>query len=169
MAILQNKKIKWQPSPNFWKGRNGYTVKAIVIHITDGTLSSVLSWFEMEKSQVSAHYVIAKDGEIINMVKEEDSAWHTGIVVKPKWSKIIKNINPNYYTIGIEVVGWSNDRFTFEQNKSIIQLIRKIKEKYRLILSSNTVVNHRDIDANKICPGKWNDAGYILIKNWLAD
>jgi len=169
MAIITQLQIAWQPSPNFWQGRRNRKVEAIVIHITDGTLKGVLSWFSTPKSQVSAHYVIAKDGKIIKMVKEEDSAWHAGVVIRPKWSGYHKGINPNLYTIGIEMVGFGKDRFTYEQTKSLLALIRDIARRQNLILNDETVINHRDIDSDKTCPGIHNDASILLLANWLAN
>lgn len=48
----------------------------IVIHAMQGYYKGSISWFQNPKSQVSAHYLISKQGEICNMVKDELAAWH---------------------------------------------------------------------------------------------
>jgi N-acetyl-anhydromuramyl-L-alanine amidase AmpD len=54
------------------------TVNRIVIHITDGgpKINGTISWFKNPAAKVSAHYVIAQDGEVVQMVKHNDVAWH---------------------------------------------------------------------------------------------
>src|ERR1700690_680677 len=45
---------------NFRNGRAGMKPAAIVIHISDGCLSSADSWFNNPSARVSAHYIVAK-------------------------------------------------------------------------------------------------------------
>jgi len=63
-------------------------IERVVIHITDGreNISGPISWFQNpnqknrrdEPINVSAHYVIGQDGEVVQMVKHNDVAWHAG-------------------------------------------------------------------------------------------
>jgi N-acetyl-anhydromuramyl-L-alanine amidase AmpD len=81
----------WVASPNFNAGRT-QTISAVVIHDTEGTYASAISWFQNTSSQVSAHYVVrSSDGQITQMVLESNKAWHVG--------------SENGYTIGIEHEG----------------------------------------------------------------
>ena len=50
-----------------------------------------------DKSKVSCHYFIKKNGQIICMVPENYTAWHAGV---SSWKKI-KRLNN--YSIGIEI------------------------------------------------------------------
>jgi N-acetyl-anhydromuramyl-L-alanine amidase AmpD len=54
------------------------TINRIVIHITDGQpkLNGTVSWFKNPSAGVSAHYVVGQDGEVVQMVKHNDIAWH---------------------------------------------------------------------------------------------
>ncbi|NEP60691.1 MAG: peptidoglycan DD-metalloendopeptidase family protein [Symploca sp. SIO2G7] len=70
--------VKFDESPNHTKGRAGQTIDTIFLHNTDGSFRGTVSWFKNPASQVSAHYVISRQGEIIQMVKDEDTAWHAG-------------------------------------------------------------------------------------------
>ena len=36
------------------------------------------SWFQNPTSKVSAHYVVEQDGSVVQMVSEDDTAWHNG-------------------------------------------------------------------------------------------
>lgn len=58
-------------------------VDQIVIHTTEGTLKSAISWFAIDHSKwgmgpSSAHYVVGRDGSITGMVPEDRIAWHAG-------------------------------------------------------------------------------------------
>ena len=85
--MLNLEAIKQYPSPNF---RPRYTgeVRNIVIHAACGTLAGTTARFLDPRSQVSAHYMVDRDGTIVQFVKETDEAWH------------VCRANP--FTIGIE-------------------------------------------------------------------
>lgn len=53
----------------------------IVIHYTAGEINGrgqVISWINNPISEVSYHYIIAYDGEIIQLVEDINIAWHAG-------------------------------------------------------------------------------------------
>lgn len=84
----------WNPaaSCNYSSGRS-LSITHITIHVTQGSYSSSISWFQNCSSQVSAHYVVrSSDGQITQMVRESDKAWHVG--------------SENGYTVGIEHEGF---------------------------------------------------------------
>ena len=55
----------WSPNYN---SRSGAAIDCIVIHDTESdTAVAALSWFESPESQVSAHYVIDRDGTIVDI------------------------------------------------------------------------------------------------------
>ncbi len=51
-------------------------IQFIVIHACAGSYSGSISWFKNPASQVSAHYIVSQKGEITQMVKDQDTAWH---------------------------------------------------------------------------------------------
>ena len=86
----------WKPSPNYVNAsRKIGSVKVVVVHTTQGSFAGAVSWLQNPKAKVSAHYVISKTGQVVQMVKEEDVAWHVG--------------SENGYTIGIEHEGFVSD------------------------------------------------------------
>src|ERR1035437_4369184 len=51
-------------------------VSAVVIHDTEGSYATTISWFQNCSSSVSAHYVLrSSDGQITQMVLEANKAW----------------------------------------------------------------------------------------------
>lgn len=65
-------------SGNFHAVAGTRTVNRIVIHITDGgaKINGTVGWFKNPAAKVSAHYVVGQDGEVVQMVKHNDVAWH---------------------------------------------------------------------------------------------
>lgn len=148
---------------NYSVGRHGQKVRAVVIHIMEGTLTGTDSWFRSPASDVSAHYGIGRDGRILQWVEEENSAWHAGKVIRPT-AKIVEEmgaVNPNSYTIGIEHEGRATEEPTHEQMVASATLVDQILTRYGLPLSADTVIPHRAIRADKTCPGKINTGTLI--------
>jgi N-acetylmuramoyl-L-alanine amidase len=92
--------VGWQPSPH-QSSRRGSAITAIIYHFTAGpSLAGTLRWFQMPSSKVSAHYVIGKDGRIVQMVPLDRAAWHAGR------SSLAGRSGVNRFSIGIEIVNW---------------------------------------------------------------
>ena len=69
----------WHPSPNHGDRRNGLTPSLIVLHYTAmATAESALERLCDPGAEVSAHYLIGRDGPVWQMVAEERRAWHAG-------------------------------------------------------------------------------------------
>lgn len=67
--------LRWVPSPNY--SSRSARVDLLVLHDTEGSYDSAVSWFRNPENQVSAHYVIKEDGsEATQMVELSDKAWH---------------------------------------------------------------------------------------------
>ena len=146
--------LSMKKSPNFDIGRNGYKPEAIVLHKTEGSFISAVGWFQDAKTKVSAHYIIAPTGEIAPMVDENDTAWHAGVIVKPSWKLLKNGINPNLYTIGIELAGYAVDDTPADQALALAELICDIHRRWKIPIDDQHIVFHREIRANKTCPGQ---------------
>ncbi len=79
-------------------GRLEAVIDCVVLHATAGSLSGTLAWFANPASGVSAHYVVAKDGDVYQMVEEDKLAHHAGA------SEYQGRKNFNDFSIGIEIV-----------------------------------------------------------------
>jgi len=140
------------PSPNYTAGRGGHAITAIVVHGTAGP--GAVSWFADTVSQVSAHYVIDTDGRVTQTVREDNTAWHAGVVTPS--STFAGNENPNKFCIGIEHVrNQSNTSpLTTAQQVASIALIRDIRTRRGPL----ALIPHDLIDVGRVCPG----AGFPL-------
>jgi N-acetylmuramoyl-L-alanine amidase len=128
--------VYWDPSPNF-ASRMGHTIDTIVLHNTDGSLAGAINRFLTPAAQVSAHYIVDRDGQITQMVHDADTAWHSG------------NKPVNQKSIGIEIVAdATNLGMTHAQEESLVALIEYLLGAYGI----TTIVPHRSIHATA-CPG----------------
>jgi len=140
-------------SPNKWNNRKGHAVRAIVVHVCDGNFRGCLDWTTDEVSQVSYHYIVRRDGHVVQTVKNEHAAWHAGRVVSPTWDGILDGINPNLYTIGIARSGFGSKAPSVEQFVALCALLGRVADEVGVRLNADTVVFHREIHSGKTCPG----------------
>ena len=126
--------------------------------------SSALKRLCDEKKNVSAHYFIKKNGDIINLIPDLYEAWHAG---KSSWKKR-EFLNKD--SIGIEIQNQGHEhkyeKFSFNQIKSLKSLLKELIKLYKINI--NNVLGHSDIAPNrKKDPGEkfpWKS----LAKNNLA-
>lgn len=168
--------IKWVGSPNYTEGRNGKKIIAIVNHITAGLMPGTLSWMQNPAAKVSAHYLVTRQGEIYQMVKDENTAYHAGIVNKPNWI-LYDGTNPNRYTIGIEHEGYKNQggdgMLTEAQYQATLWLHRHLIGKWDIKITDKHIVGHCRIDSvNRTnCPGRYSPWERMFgdLKNGVID
>ena len=130
-------------SPNFNpKKRPSKQIKFIIFHYTGMKSESIaLERLTDIQSEVSCHYLIKNNGEIVKMVPDSYIAWHAG---KSSW-KSYKSLNRN--SIGIEITnpgheyGYKN--FTKKQITSLLKLSKFLIKKYKI--SSKNILGHSDI------------------------
>ena len=136
-------KIDNNYSPNFsLPKRKKKNIKFVILHYTGMKKESQVSKrFWDEKSKVSTHYFIKKNGQVVNFVPELYEAWHAG---KSKWKKE-KSLNK--YSIGIEIQNPGHNykyvNFTMKQIITIKKLLKKIIKKYKIELRN--ILGHSDI------------------------
>ena len=148
---------------NFRAGRPaGFKPEAIVIHIAEGSLASVDAWFNNTAAVVSAHYCVGKNGDVHQYVKEGDTAYHAGGPIRPSWKLIKPQVNPNFYTIGIEHEGHAADDWPEAQCAASAQLVAEIAARWNIPLNADHIVMHREIRAAKTCPGEKFDRVKLL-------
>ena len=66
------------PSCNFSRRINENDIRGIVIHYTNGSAEGAYSWWQNRYPGTSAHYLIRRDGSIIQAVPEIYAAFHLG-------------------------------------------------------------------------------------------
>ncbi len=158
-------------SPNFTnKNRKIGEIKFVIIHYT-GMQSEIESIKRLKdpKYKVSCHYLINRKGNIIQMVREKNIAWHAGI---SKWKKF-KNLNAS--SIGIELVNKGHrlgyENFTKNQIKSLIKICKILKKKYRI--KKENFLGHSDIaPLRKTDPGEkfpWKQLSDHNLGRWFKE
>ncbi len=131
-------------SSNYTAANRPYdlNIDRIVIHDTEGSYASAISWFQNPSSQVSAHYVIrSSDGDVTQMVHNHDIAWHAG-----NWSY-------NQRAIGIEHEGYMNDPswYTEAMYQSSAALVRNLTDRYGIPRDRLHIISHKEIP-NQVHP-----------------
>lgn len=153
-------KIEQALSPNYSTGRGGRKIIAIVDHITAGLMPGTLSWLRNREAKASAHYLVTREGIVYQLVLDENTAWHAGIVNKPDWP-LYDGTNPNRYTIGIEHEGTPNKPLTEGQYQATLELHKMLMIKYNIPPDRDHIIGHYRIDSvnRPNCPGPlfpWN-------------
>ncbi|MBD2459357.1 N-acetylmuramoyl-L-alanine amidase [Nostoc sp. FACHB-87] len=143
-------------SPN-QSSRAGADIDTIVVHYTTaGTAQSSINHFKNPASEVSAHYIIDKNGDIYQMVKDSDKAWHAA--------------RANRTSIGIEHVAKQGERLTEAQEKSSVHLIKWLMTEYKI--PKENIIAHKQVLSTS-CPGNIfgdaiNDNNIPKFKAWVA-
>ena len=153
-------------SPNFnLPKRLKHNIKFIIIHYTGMKKESLaITRLQDPKSKVSSHYLIKRNGEIINLVPDLFEAWHAGV---SSW-KHFKSLNKN--SIGIEITNPGHQhgyiRFSKKQIFSLQKLLNILVKEYKI--KKEFILGHSDIS-----PGRKKDPGEkfpweMLAKNKLS-
>jgi len=99
---------------------------------------------EIYQRKVSAHFLIRRDGTLIQFVACQQRAWHAGVST---WQG---RENCNNFSIGIELEGSDFETFEPEQYEVLNQLITAMEDTYPI----TGIVGHSDI-----APGRKTDPG----------
>ena len=130
-------------SPNFNpKKRTSKQIKFIIFHYTGmKSESDALKRLTEIQSEVSCHYLIKNNGEIVKIVHDLYIAWHAG---KSSW-KSYKSLNQS--SIGIEITNPGHKhgykKFTKKQITSLLKLSKFLIKKYKV--SPKNILGHSDI------------------------
>jgi N-acetyl-anhydromuramyl-L-alanine amidase AmpD len=136
-------------SPNYSDRPLFSNVDCIVLHSTaQDSLQDTVTYFENPDSQVSAHFVVDKDGTVVQMVPLTKRAWHAGVSVLDGVPGV------NDYSIGIEMVNRNDgkDPYTDAQYHAVAEIIRRCREHYRI--PDSRIVSHAEI---ALPPGRKSD------------
>lgn len=137
--------IQWvgpAPATNYSPGRQGNPVAIIVQHWMAGTIDAALARFMNPASVVSAHYLVGqKRGQILQLVRDTDTAFHAGA-----WDF-------NVRSIGIEAEASPTMPPTDDLYANLTELYQHLRDTHGLTLDDGmTVLPHRAIVATQ-CPG----------------
>lgn len=140
-AFMMNVSVK--AGPKAFRPRSRGSIKRIVIHNTESSLSATLKHFGRPDANTSAHVVIDRDGTIHRVVEDQFVAFHAG-------SSKDGLGGFNATSLGIEVVAWSDAKFgpvsegssfAEPQKQAVIKLVDFWLAEYGLELEPAVLAN----------------------------
>ena len=154
--------IRYLPSPNFDERPSGINIELLVIHnisLPPGEFGgpAIIDLFMNRLNpsahpyyqgiahlKVSAHFLIRRDGELLQFVSCQKRAWHAG---QSAWRA---RERCNDYSIGIELEGADDLPFEDAQYTMLARLIPALRSAYPVL----DIVGHSDVaPARKTDPG----------------
>lgn len=157
------------PSPNFGPRPSGLEPSLLIIHsislppgeyggdAIERLFCNRLDWethpyFQQIRGlQVSSHFVVRRDGELLQFVDCEARAWHAG---RSSWQG---RDNCNDHSIGIELEGLEGEVFEAVQYEVLARLMERLGQRYAI----DAVAGHEHV-----APGRKHDPGAGF--DWLA-
>jgi N-acetylmuramoyl-L-alanine amidase len=144
------------PAPSSWVGTTNFGMRKpnfVILHHTAQTAcDTTLRTFTLPRTQVSAHYVICKDGTIHHMLNDYLRAWHAG---NSKWGNVT---DVNSVSIGIELDNNGFEPFADAQIQSLLVLLKKLKKENNIptanFIGHSDIAPKRKVDPNKYFPWK---------------
>jgi len=124
----------------------------VVEHIADGSYLGTIAWQKNPTSNVSSHFIVAKDGRIAQMVDTSRQAW--------------TQIRGNPYSISIENEGFTGSQLTPQQVAASALLLERAHREHRIPLQVTGKVGvpglgHHSMGyesgvnwGHQFCPGK---------------
>jgi N-acetylmuramoyl-L-alanine amidase len=126
-----------RPSPNFGPRREGLTPDLVVIHYTAmACVDDALERLCATAHEVSAHYLVSRDGRLWQLVDEEMRAWHAG---SGRWAG---RSDLNSRSIGIELDNSGAFPFPEPQMQRLELLLSGILRRWRIPPAG--VIGHQD-------------------------
>lgn len=124
----------WVPSPNFNARRPNY----VVLHQTsNGDAATALRTLTNPLKSVSAHYLIGRDGRVLQLVAEDARAWHAGA----SWWGGLTDLNSA--SIGIELDNDGAEAFADAQIAALLPLLADLKARYKIPAAN--FIGHADV------------------------
>lgn len=164
----------WSParrrsSPNFGPRPAGQRVDLVVLHsislppgvyggkaieqlFTNRLDSNAHPYFaQLAGLAVSAHFLVRRDGQLLQFVSCDQRAWHAG---QSTWRG---RDNCNDFSIGIELEGLEGDAFEAVQYRALVGLLQAISRRYPV----RGLAGHE-----QVAPGRKHDPGPGF--DWVA-
>lgn len=139
----QRKEFEWVGTVNFNMRKPNFV---ILHHTAQDSIGQTLRTFTLERTQVSAHYVIDKEGKVYQLLNDYLRAWHAG---NGRWGSIT---DLNSVSIGIEMDNNGIEPYTDSQVDNLLTLLDTLKTNYNI--PPENFIGHGDIaPGRKVDPG----------------
>ncbi|WP_216726807.1 N-acetylmuramoyl-L-alanine amidase [Hymenobacter siberiensis] len=154
----------------YWVGTTNFNLRkpnyVVIHHTAQDSTAQTLKTFTLPSTQVSAHYVIGRDGRVYHMLNDYLRAWHGGVA---RWGN---TTDINSASIGIELDNNGIEPFAEAQVTSLMHILGGLKKAYGIPTAN--FIGHADIapsrknDPSALFPwkrlsangfGLWYDAG----------
>lgn len=144
----------------YWVGTVNFNLRkpnyVVIHHTAQDSTAQTLKTFTLTKTQVSAHYVIGRDGRVYHMLNDYLRAWHGGVA---RWGN---NTDLNSCSIGIELDNNGTEPFAEAQITSLLHILAGLKKDYGIPAAN--FIGHADI-----APSRKNDPSARFPWKRLAD
>jgi N-acetyl-anhydromuramyl-L-alanine amidase AmpD len=145
-----------------WTKPQPRPIRRIVIHITSGheNINGTIGWFQNPRAGVSAHYIVGRNGEVVQMVRHNDVAFHAHLA--------------NTDSIGIEHVAREPREFgpkdpgmfpTAVQYCASAALVRWLCDQFGIPIDRTHILGHSEADPNTThtnCPNAVWEWDYFM-------
>jgi N-acetylmuramoyl-L-alanine amidase len=165
---------------NSWVGTTNFSMRrpnfVVIHHTAQNSCDQTLKTFTLPRTQVSAHYVVCKDGTVHHMLNDLLRAHHAGV---SKWGNAT---DLNSCSIGIEIDNDGFEPFTDAQISSVMELLARLKRAYNIptanFIGHADVAPGRKVDPNKNFPwqrlaengfGFWYDTTGVTVPAGFND
>lgn len=128
----------------------------IIHHTAQNSLDQTIRTFQVEHTKVSSHYVIGRNGVIVQMLNDYVRGWHAGL---SKWGTIT---DMNSISIGIELDNNGKEAFPDAQIEALMVVLDTLKANYGI--PTTNFIGHADI-----APARKNDPSVYFPWKKLAD
>ena len=143
----QGRGALWQPSPNFDQRRPNF----VILHqTTNDNAAKALATLTDPQRKVSAHYLIGRDGALMQLVDETSRAWHAG---ESWWGG---STDLNSASIGIELDNTGEEEFAEPQIVALLALLDDLRTRYPIpaanFLAHGDIAPGRKVDPSRLFP-----------------
>jgi N-acetyl-anhydromuramyl-L-alanine amidase AmpD len=150
--------------------RTARTIDRIVIHDTEGRFIGSVRVLQRAGRDASAHFVVSRQGQVVQLVPVTDVAWHAG---NGRW---------NLHSIGIEHEGWADRRgsYTRAEYQASAKLVAYLAHRWGVPLDRRHIVGHDEVPdpyhrglyggvSHHTDPGPyWNWRYYMKLVRWYS-
>jgi N-acetyl-anhydromuramyl-L-alanine amidase AmpD len=114
--------------------RTARTIDAIVIHDTEGRFIGSIRALQNRRVDGSAHFVVSRRGQVVQLVPVTDVAWHAG---NGWW---------NLHSIGIEHEGWAGRRlYTKAEYRASAELAAYLAHRWSIPIDRGHIIGHAEV------------------------
>ena len=144
----------------YWVGTTNFSMRrpnfVVIHHTAQNSCDQTLKTFTLPRTQVSAHYVICRDGTVYHMLNDLLRAHHAGV---SKWGNAT---DLNSMSIGIEIDNNGSEPFSDAQMNNLLLLLDRLKKAYNIPQAN--FIGHADV-----APGRKVDPSRYFSWKGLAD